>query len=100
MRSLDCDAQQPGSYDKLRRRSSIEAPYASLSDSLPAAAPTTPKKPQLQRQSSIDAIEMASCQLRPLVEGRIVVIDEKTLPQLMDARHKWETSCPIQESVE
>lgn len=38
---------------------------------------------QVQRQSSMKTIEKASCKLEPRIEGRIVIIDKETLPQLL-----------------
>ncbi len=86
-----------GGSTRLRRRSSVEAPnIALLLEDNPTAGieqPTTrPRAPKLQRQSSIEEMEKASCKLEPRIEGRIVVINEETLPQLISDREAWEKS--------
>ena len=60
------------------------------------------QRPKLQRMSSIEEIEMASCRLEPRVEGRIVVIGPDTLPGLLNERQRWERSVTptIPEAVE
>ena len=104
----------PQSGTRLRRRSSVDAPNISLllahsnngADGEDAVYPKTPspnqsrKIPRLQRQSSIDEIEWATTKLQPKVDGRIVIIDDKALPELTDARVKWETTRPIDETIE
>lgn len=93
---------------RLRRRSSVEAPNLALllDDNATTAEPEQPKAkqkaPRLQRQSSVEEMEKASCKLEPQVEGRIIHITPETLPQLISEREKWDKSVArtIRESVE
>lgn len=94
---------------RLRRRSSVEAPNVSLlleDKSAGGVEPSNVKSvraPKLQRQSSIEEMEKNSCKLEPRIEGRIVIINEETLPKLISDRQLWDKNVlthPIQESVE
>ena len=60
-------------------------------------APSQERKTcRLQRQSSIEDIELSSCKLEPVIEGRIVVLNEENLPGLVDERLRWDVSrCTI-----
>ena len=99
----------PVTEGRLRRRSSMEAPNISLllepnsGTASNAAENDKPfRAPQLQRRSSIDDVEMASCKLEPRIEGRIVILTPETLIRLQNERQKWEMSITrtINESVE
>ena len=91
-------ASSEGGSIRLRRCSSVEAPNIALllqDTSAPVAVeqPTTrPRAPKLQRQSSIEEMEKESCKLEPRIEGRIVLINEETRPQLISEREAWEKS--------
>lgn len=50
------------------------------------------KAPRLQRQSSIEDVEMKSCKLEPRVEGRIVIMTPETVSRLQNERQTWEMS--------
>ena len=93
---------------RLRRCSTIEAPNEAVLFDGNAAAndvdqPThRTRAPKLQRQSSMEEMEKASCKLEPRIEGRIVVLNEETLPHLLSERETWEKSVTrtIRESSE
>jgi hypothetical protein len=91
---------------RLRRCSTIEAPNEALLFEDNAAVVDVDKPrtraPKLQRQSSMEEMEKASCKLEPRIEGRIVVLNEDTLPHLLSERQAWEKSVarPIRESSE
>jgi 5'-nucleotidase len=90
----------PAEGTRLRRRSSVEAPNVSLLLELnhATAASNTGednskvKAPRLQRQSSIEDVEMKSCKLEPRIEGRIVIMTPETVSRLQNERQKWELS--------
>lgn len=69
----------------------VEDHHVPLVEIVPPEEPVK-RRPKLERMSSIEEIEMASCRLEPHVEGRIVVIGPDTLPGLMDERYRWERS--------
>ena len=50
------------------------------------------KAPRLQRQSSIEDVEMNSCKLEPRIEGRIVIMTQEIMSRLQNERQKWEMS--------
>lgn len=94
---------------RLRRRSSVEAPKVALlleegsSVGEVDLSKNRQRAPKLQRQSSLEEMEKASCKLEPRIEGRIVIINEETLPKLISDRQAWDKSVlthTIRESVE
>jgi 5'-nucleotidase len=82
----------------LRRSSTIEAQNeALLFEENVAVVPvdksiTRTRASKLQRQSSTEEVEKATCKLEPRIEGRIVVLNEGTLPHLLSERQAWEKS--------
>ena len=88
----------PTEGTRLRRRSSVEAPNMSLLLELNHATASNQtgeekvKAPRLQRQSSIEDVEMNSCKLEPRIEGRIVIMTQEIMSRLQNERQKWEMS--------
>ncbi|KZR99063.1 Uncharacterized protein APZ42_005233, partial [Daphnia magna] len=94
--STDCDKSisECGSC-RLRKCSTVELANVALlfeeNVTAEAVQPTTKQRaPKLQRQCSMEEVEKASCKLMPGIEGRIVVINEETLPQLLSDRQLWD----------
>ena len=93
---------------RLRRCSTIEAPNeAVLFDEISAVIDVEKqihrtRAPKLQRQSSMEEVEKASCKLEPRIEGRIVILNDNTLPHLLSERQAWDKSVTrtIRESSE
>ena len=89
----------------LRRCSTIEAPnvFLLVSNSAVDEGHLPAKKSSvLKRQCSVEEMEMSSCKLEPCVQGRIIVINEHNLPELIVQRQKWESRSvsTIEESVQ
>ena len=118
-RSIDGDGHQTvantsqlaattSTANRLRRSSSVDAPNVSLLTSSDGGAADSEaiiasRKPfKIERQSSIEEIELVSCNLKPNIEGRIIILNDINLPSLMDERLKWEISSTrtIQESTQ
>ncbi|XP_057370675.1 mannosylglucosyl-3-phosphoglycerate phosphatase-like isoform X1 [Daphnia carinata] len=92
---------------RLRKASTVEPANVALlfeeNVTAEAVQPTTKQRaPKLQRQSSMEEMEKASCKLMPRIEGRIVIINDETLPQLLSDRQLWDVHAvhTIRESSE
>lgn len=84
-----------GGSIRLRKCSAVESANVALlfeeNATVETVEPTARQKaPKLQRQPSMDEIEKASCKLEPHIEGRIVILNEETLPQLLNERQLWD----------